>query len=196
MVSECAPTRRFPIYLASGRLAAGGSGKEGPPGRRCCCYHPPWQLLRWRLGWNLPGRTAAAEGFRGIWLAISRMLSSVAISGATWLTVSDLSRKKSGMERSGLAFHLNRWPSGSGRGEVPAVAAECLYCWTAAGYVCEFVRVYIRYQNVRRLSGVESTPPFYLAVSGRLACGRRGKRDRGCYYCYLLWQLLRPHTGL
>ena len=38
---------------------------------------------------------------------------------------------------------------------------------------------------------IYTTIPSYLAVSCRLAWGSRGKRDRRCFYHYLLWQLLR-----
>ena len=49
MVSECAPMRRLsPSSPSCGRLAGGSAGKED---LRCCFFHPPWQLLGWRLGW-------------------------------------------------------------------------------------------------------------------------------------------------
>ena len=81
-----------PFYLpVSGGLAAGVRGKRDP---RCCFYHPPWQPLGWRLGWQDrcwtgsllstppaadfgPGPEAATEGCaagQGIALYASRRL--------------------------------------------------------------------------------------------------------------------------
>ena len=95
--------------LRAGR--AGWSGREGEGKRdlRCCFYHPPWQLLGWRLCWK--------DGYCcWLWLdllAISRMLCSVAVSGVMLHTVPDLEGKKEpGMERSGptpSAFLLASW---------------------------------------------------------------------------------------
>ena len=74
----------------------GDAGKRDP---RCCFYHPPWQLLVWRLSWK-----DCCCGW--LWLdllVISRTLCSAAVSGVMLPTVPDLAGKlkKRGMERSG-----------------------------------------------------------------------------------------------
>ena len=42
-------TRRLPPTSPSLAGWPGGCGEEVP---RCCFYHPPWQLLGWRLSWK------------------------------------------------------------------------------------------------------------------------------------------------
>ena len=60
-----------PSYLAvSGGLAGGVQEKRDLLG---CFYHPPWQLLRWRLGW----KDCCCCWLWLDLLAISRMLCSV-----------------------------------------------------------------------------------------------------------------------
>ena len=73
-----------------------------------------------------------------------------------WQTVSDLSRKKPGMERSGLtltAFLQAGWPDGSNIGGAPTNAAQRLCCCDAAGQTGGFVSAYLYVvQNVLRLN--------------------------------------------
>ena len=79
-------------FVSTSPSLAGWSGREGEGKRdlRCCFYHPPWQLLGWRLCWK--------DGYCcWLWLdllAISRMLCSVAVSGVMLHTVPDLEGKK------------------------------------------------------------------------------------------------------
>ena len=90
---------------------------------------PPWQLLspsRWRPGWKDMILLALA-GPAGN----SRILCSVAVSGVTWPSMSDLSRKKPGMERIDpilTSFVWGGWLGGSDIGGAPTPTPERLCC--------------------------------------------------------------------
>ena len=128
MVCMCADwTSRYP-FAVSGRRAGGSWGKGAGTAvsiiRLGSCSGS---------GGGLAGRMCFCS-----WLsldppAISRMLCSVAVSGGTWptRTVSDLGRKKTGMERSDPTlspFLRAGWPGGSGIGAAPTAAAERHRC--------------------------------------------------------------------
>ena len=51
LVSECAHCR-LDDFLLPRRLWRAGRGVAGKRDTCCCVYHPPWQLLGWRLGWK------------------------------------------------------------------------------------------------------------------------------------------------
>ena len=134
-------TASFPS--ASPSLAGWPGGGHGKRYRCCFSYHPPWQLLRWRLGW----KDCCCHWLSRNLLAISTFstLCSVAVSVAAWPTVYDLS-KNTGTERSGpvlAAYHRAGWATGSSIGEAPAAVVERLSCWTASRYICAFTRVCI-----------------------------------------------------
>ena len=99
------------------------------------------------------------------------------------------------MERSGptpSAPRRARLPGGSGTGGAPTAAAESHRCWSAAG---TYVRAGLYLCTFGRRTCADSTTPSYLAVSGWLAGGVRGKRDlRGCFY-HPPWQLLGWRLG-
>ena len=74
-------------------------------------------------------------------------------------------------------------------GQKIAISVECL----AAG---TYVRAVLYLFTFGRRTCADSTTPSYLAVSGGLAGGVRGKRDlRGCFY-HLPWQLLGGEAWL
>ena len=80
-----------PFYLSvSGRLAVGGRGLAGKGGQAPLLLSQTLAAVPLKCRWLSRAR-----------LAISRVLCYVAVFSATWPTVSDLSRKKSGMESSG-----------------------------------------------------------------------------------------------
>ena len=66
-------------------------------------------------------------------------------------------------------------PCGSGTGGAPTAAAESHRCWTAAG---TYVRAGLYLYTFDRRTCADSTTLSYLAVSGVLAGGMRGKRAR------------------
>ena len=101
------------------------------------------------------------------------------------------------MERSGSTLSALRrasLPGGSGTGGAPTAAVERNRCWTAAGtYVRAGLYQYL--YTFGRRTRADSTTPSYLAVSGGLAGGVRGKRDlHGCFY-HPPWQLLGWRLG-
>ena len=104
-------------FVSTSPSLAGWSGREGEGKRdlRCCFYHPPWQLLGWRLCWK--------DGYCcWLWLdllAISRMLCSVAVSGFMLHTVPDLEGR----------------PCGSDTRRAPAAAGKQDYCLNTAGHM-------------------------------------------------------------
>ena len=88
------------LLVVSGWLAVGGVGVRGKRDLRCCFYHPPWQLLGWRLGW----KDCCCCWLLLDLLAIPTMLCSVAASGVMLPTVPDSHRKKE------INRHGKRWP--------------------------------------------------------------------------------------
>ena len=125
-------------------------------------------------GGGLPGRTCCCRWLSLALLAISRMPCSVAVSGVMLPTVPNLRthtqvrrRKNPGMERSGpalTAFRRAGWPGGNRRSTNCCSGAPLLLgcialhsCACACLYLC----------GLRMCA--DSTCPFYLVVSGRLA---------------------------
>ena len=69
--------RRLDDSLLPRRLWRAGQQGPGKRDLRSCFYHPPWQLLGWRLGW----KDCCCHWLLLGLLQISRMLCSVAVSG-------------------------------------------------------------------------------------------------------------------
>ena len=79
------------FYLAvSYWLAGGGRGKRD---WRWYYYHLPWRLLIWRLGWKEFCCCRLLLDLQSI-LTMLCGVCSFAVSGATWPTMSDLSKSK------------------------------------------------------------------------------------------------------
>ena len=131
-----------PSFLAvAGRQWSAGREVRGKRDLRGSFYHPPCQLLRWRLGLKDCCNRCLLQDL----LKISRMPCSVAVSGVMVPTVSDIRRKKSGMERRGPTptYFRAGWPCGSDTGGAAAAAAERLRCWTASRYIRGLARVLV-----------------------------------------------------
>ena len=156
-------------FLRAARRSAGNwSG--------CCCYPTGrgLSLPSRRSGGGLAERTCCCRWLSLALLAISRMPCSVAVSGVMLPTVPNLRthtqvrrRKNPGMERSGpalTAFRRAGWPGGNRRSTNCCSGAPLLLgcialhsCACACLYLC----------GLRMCA--DSTCPFYLVVSGRLA---------------------------
>ena len=128
-------------------------------------------------GEGLAGRTAAATGSLDL-LAISKMLSSFAVSGWVGQLCLALAEKRGAPKDLEVALLslLSSWP--------PGLARPWLLQAKWAGLCAS---IYMSSHNVRWL-----TTTVFLAISDRLACWRSGNRYWSCYYPP--WQLLLLHT--
>ena len=154
MVSEFAPT--LPYFAVS---CGTGRGVRGKRDLRCCFYHPPWQLLGWRLGW----KDCCCCWLWLDLLAISRMLCSVAVSGVMLPTVPDLAGKnKPGMERNGpapSAFRRAGWRLALRKRHRKRTCCCCgtrplpYYCWTYVRVSLYRFALYASRRQLRALPG-------------------------------------------